>query len=285
MIRQLLTSAVVLFATPILAGDPLSVCIGPDGAMRLIETGFFCKKEETLKKFTEWEPGFEDKREDPEVTSLRSRLETAERRLGRLDSKLQALEFKNSDSDASEIHSLKAPFEVTGKAGKVILRVTDEVDGNLGGGAQVTIASSTESGYGLRVYNSMGLVVGGIVESNGGGFAAVRDASNRRSVVIDGPSRRVSVFDDSGVNAVAGLAAESRGGVVGVYDQGKPIAYLTRSQTAAGGNVTTLHTSGASAFSAGATAAGGGEACVNRMTASGERGTCLGIALPGGLNQ
>lgn len=285
MIRQIFTSAIVLFVTPALAGEPLSVCISPDGNMRLIETGLFCKKEETLKKFTEWEPEFEDGREDPEVTSLRSRLETAERRLGRLDSKLQALELKNSDSDPSDVHRVKAPFEVTGKGGKVILRVTDEVDGNLGGGAQVTIASSTTSGYGLRVYNSTGMVVGGIVESNGGGFVAVRDTTNRNSVVIDGPSRKVSVFDNGGVNAVAGIAAESHGGVVGVYDQGNPIAYLTRSQTAAGGNVTTLHTSGASAFSAGATAGGGGEACVNRMTASGERGTCLGIALPGGLSQ
>ncbi len=306
---------VALATGPALADEPIRVCARADGAMRLMPNppGFpqipaiACKTGEREYKFASWEADIDEAPgEDPDVAALRGRVETLERRIGKLDSELAQtrniaqternrlhariaeLEGKSagtSKAPTSMASRVRAPFDVVGKDGKVILRVTDSVARASSGGARVTIASSTTSGFGVRIYNGSDQLVGGLVEaSGGGGVLAVMDAAGQLAGNMNGAARNVSVFGPAG-DALAGMVAEQRGGTVAVYNGGKPIAYLTQSSSGVGGNVTTLQNNGGQAFSAGATTNGGGEACVNRMTSSGARGACLGIALPGGMSQ
>ena len=307
-----------MLTTPVLADEPIRVCVKGDGSMRMMSNppGFpqtprvACKVGEREMKFATWEADIDEAPgEDPDVAALRGRVETLERRIGKLDSELG--ETRNiAQAERNRLHArivelegkvaeksndaragakiaarVQAPFEVVGRDGKAILRVSDSVPRASGGGARVTIASSSTSGYGVRIYNAGDQLIGGLVESSAGGaIVAVMDGAGQLAGNMNGGSRNISVFGPAG-DALAGMSAGQRGGTVAVYNGGKPIAYLTQATTGAGGNVTTLQNNGGQAFSAGATPSGGGEACVNRVTANGARGACLGIALPGGMSQ
>jgi hypothetical protein len=175
---------------------------------------------------------------------------------------------------------VKAPFEVVGADGVVILRVADRVSSSGGNGAHVTIGAGDSGNYALRVYKGAQTFIAGIGQaSNGAGLAIVMDENGEVGANMNGTDHRVAVYH--GAEIVASLVGEERGGTVAVYHGATPIAYITRSSAGDGGNVTTALNSGFGVFSAGAAQDGGGEACVNRVTGSGEqRVACVGIELP-----
>lgn len=305
MARSLVVAAVLagassLIAIPAQAGDPIAVCAGKGGTLRLIDNTEQCLPNEQKKLFTEWEPEAEEP-PDPEddKAALGQKVEALTKKLAELERKADAdveeltrkvseLERKDNDSESRNearnetsktAQRVTAPFEVVGKNGVVILRVAETVSSTNGQGARVTIGAGQSGNYAVRIHKDGQVFVAGIGQSTSGdGLAVVMDQNGGIAANMNGAERRVAVFKDDSL--VAGVVAEDRGGTVAVYDGSHAIAYLTKG--AAGGNVTAALNSGEGVFSAGAVASGGGEACVNRVTSGGEkRGSCLGIGLPG----
>lgn len=295
-----LTASPVAFA----GGDPLLVCIGERGALRLIEQDDKCDQGEAQKIFAEWEPEVEEgpDPEDDSVAKLAARIDDLEIRIASLEdtsgenAQPDRTERLSVDKLSERVSALEngrpksgsrvtAPFEVVADDGTIILRVAKTISRASGDGAQVTIGAGPSSGYGVRVYSGGDQMVAGIVHAGqGGGVVGVMNSKGELTANLDGERRGVSVFN--GPNATAGMVAEDRGGTLAVYNEGKAIAYLTRNSMGTGGNMTALTDSGGQAFSAGAIANGAGEACVERITSDGtRRGACLGISLPGGLSQ
>lgn len=265
------------------AADPISVCIGAAGTMRVLESGV-CEAEEELKRFAEWEQEIEEIEEadDPaaedETDALEARVQELTSRLAALERNAAAAETAKSGGTSQS--RVTAPFEVVGAGGTVILRVADAVSSANGEGAHVTIGAGDAGNFGVRVYKGGGTFVAGIGQAlTGAGLAVVMDESGDIAANLNGTAKSVSVYRNGIV--VAGLVAEERGGTVAVYNSGKPIAYLTQSSGGDGGNVTTALNSGFGVFSAGAAQDGGGEACINRVTGGGQRrNACLGLELP-----
>jgi hypothetical protein len=142
--------------------------------------------------------------------------------------------------------------------------------GTVGGGAALRIygnadgpiaaigADATGNG-GLRIANAAGQIVASIVAGPSGG----------------------GVYALQGGEPVAGIVSEERTGVVAVYNQSIPVAFLNRSSGGDGGNVTVSLNDGSGVFSAGAAQDGAGEACVFRTTQAGtDRLACVGLGLP-----
>lgn len=70
-------------------------------------------------------------------------------------------------------------------------------------------------------------------------------------------------------------------GLIAVFNNQTPVAYMTRSSGSDGGNVTVALNDGSGVFSAGAAQDGADEACVYRRTQAGtERNACVGLGLP-----
>lgn len=303
VVAAVLAGASSLIAIPALAGDPIAVCAGKGGTLRLIDNTEQCLPNEQKKLFTEWEPEAEEP-PDPEddKASLAQKVEALIKKLAELERKADAdveeltrkvseLERKDNNESKNEAKNeaksetsktaqrVTAPFEVVGKNGVVILRVAETVSSTDGQGARVTIGAGPSGNYAIRIHKDGQVFVAGIGQStSGAGLAIVMDQSGVIAANMNGAERRVAVFKDDSL--VAGVVAEDHGGTVAVYDGSHAIAYLTKG--AAGGNVTAALNGGEGVFSAGAVASGGGEACVNRVTSGGEkRGSCLGIGLPG----
>lgn len=293
VIAMAVVGGVSLAVGPAYAGDPIEVCIGDSGAMRVIESDS-CRADEELKRFDEWEPEIDVP--DPEDTEakktaeLQAQVRELTARIAALESSqpreitarvaaLESVQPAQRRSSATGNARVTAPFEVVGADGTVILRVAESVSSTDGDGAHVTIGPGAAGNFALRVYKDGGPFVAGIGQAqNGAGLAIVMDASGDIAANMSGDSR-VSVYKD-GV-ALAGLLAEDRGGTVAVFKDTTPIAYLTQSSGGDGGNVTTALNSGFGVFSAGAAQDGGGEACVNRVTGGGQqRSACIGIELP-----
>lgn len=290
-----LLAAMAFAAGPALAGDPITVCIGQGGAVRVVEATEPCEPGEAMKRLTEWEP---EQPEPPDEEELDKR--ALDRRIQELSSRVAALERadpKQPRPDKTEALSVQdlsnrvaalersrsrvvAPFEVVGTDGVVILRVAPRVSSENGGGARVTIGAGPSGNYGLRVHRDGGPIVAGIGQSTvGSGLAVVMGEDGQIAANMVGADGRVSVY--KGGQPVAGMVAEERGGTVAVYEAGQAVAYLTRSSGGDGGNVTVSLNSGFGVFSAGAAQDGGGEACVDRVTGGGQaRRACLGIELP-----
>jgi hypothetical protein len=141
-----------------------------------------------------------------------------------------------------------------GAASNTALRIFGDGDAVV-----AAIGSDAQGQGGVRVSNSQGEVVASMTAGpNGGGVHALKNGL-----------------------PVASIVAEERTGVVAVYNEGTPVAYLNRSSGGDGGNITVTMNDGAGIFSAGAAQDGAGEACVDRKTQAGtERIACLGLGLP-----
>jgi hypothetical protein len=313
VVAAVLAGVSSLVATPARAGgDPIAVCIGKDGAMRVIEGTGPCGTGEQKKLFAEWEQEAEEAPDDDEVKgkiSLEKRVEELANRVAALEKrpdqsrpdKTESLQVEELSARvealAKEVAALQnnkggdkggkataqrvtAPFEVVGRNGVVILRVAETVSSTTGNGARVTIGAGQAGNYAVRVHKDGGPFVAGIGQSTAGaGLAIVMDGSGNIAANMNGSDRRIAVYKDG--SSVAGMVAEDRGGTIAVYEGMHAIAYLTKSTAGDGGNVTTALNNGEGVFSAGAAQDGGGEACVNRVTGGGQkRGACLGIELP-----
>lgn len=277
------------------AGDPIAVCASSAGLMRLLAKGEACKPGEQKKLFAEWEP--ETPEPPDEAPSTKSQLQ---RNVDLLAQKVAALESNErqlrEQNDAAHpaaqpsrnqpatakggITRVAAPFEVVGKGGVVILRVAERVPSESGAGARVTIGAGDAGNYAVRVTRNGGPLVAGIGQArDGSGVAVVMDDTGDVAAGMEGASRRVYVsFGDT---LKAAMTAEYKGGVVGVYEGANAVAYLTKSTSGDGGNVTLGLNNGFGVFSAGAAGDGGGEACVNRVTGGGQqRRACVGVELP-----
>ena len=288
-------------------GDPIGVCIGQGGKLRIVEPTVPCAADEQKKLLAEWEPETTEA-PDPDETSLKRSLQNLSNRIAALEgpkppgsgpdktealnieslsqridslaSRLDAIPNTKPGSRGNAIHRVTAPFEVVSASGTVILRVSEKVSSNQGEGARVSIGPGDSGNYALRVYKDGTRFVTGIGQAAGGsGLVVVMDESGQTAAVMNGLSKSVSVYD--GENAVASMVGESRGGTIAVYNGKTPIAYLTRSTAGDGGNVTVSLNNGFGVFSAGAAQDGAGEACVNRRTQAGTaRPACLGLGLP-----
>lgn len=284
---------------PALAGgDPIRVCIGEGGVLRVIEQTEQCQAGEQMKQFTEWEQEVEEAPDEDTAKgkpTLEQRLEELAARVATLEKKpdqprpdkTEALQVEELaakvEALAKEVgtaHRATAPFEVVGRNGIVILRVAEAVSSTAGNGARVTIGAGPSGNYAVRVHKDGAAFVAGIGQAtNGAGLAVVMDQSGDLAANMNGTDRRVAVYRNG--TSLAGMVAEERGGTVAVYEGANAIAYLTKSSAGDGGNVTTTLNNGDGVFSAGAAQDGGGEACVSRVTGGGQkRGACLGIELP-----
>ncbi|GFE83585.1 hypothetical protein GCM10011487_55850 [Steroidobacter agaridevorans] len=266
----------IVGASAYAGGDPIPVCVGPGGAMRLIEMKVTCKAGEQKKLFAEWEAELDEPPEEEDA-----RMENMQKQLQEMTKRLAALE-KNSDNRGSSQAATRitAPFEVVGRTGKVILRVADKVSSTSGEGAQVTIGAGDAGNYGVRVYKDGATFVAGVGQARGGaGLVAVMDENGSLVASMSARDRSVSVYE--GDKAAASLVLDDTGGTVAIYQGSQAVAYLTRSSHGNGGNVTLTDGKGFGVFSAGAASDGGGEACLNRVTGGGkQRNVCLGIELP-----
>lgn len=293
-LRMLILMMCVLGPVAYAGGDPIPVCVGADGTMRLVERRQKCASDEQRKLFAEWEeelsePPEEEEAEDPiakqrEEKQKQAELEqmrALEQRVDALTKRLAALE--NAPGPRQQLVSanrVTAPFEVVSRSGSVILRVAEKVSSTTGNGAHVTIGAGDAGNYGVRVYKNGGTFIAGVGQAQtGSGLVTVMDDDGEIAALMSAQLRSVSVFKDE--DAAASLTVDERGGTVAVYQDGEPVAYLTRSSHGNGGNLTLADGKGFGVFSAGSASDGGGEACLNRVTGGGkQRNVCLGIELP-----
>jgi hypothetical protein len=139
----------------------------------------------------------------------------------------------------------------------------------------------------LRLFNGTGTQIAAVGGSpnNDGGALRIFGASGQPNVSLDAfdSGGAVNVYGASSGTPLASLGVEAQrsSGIVAVYNNSTPIAYLSRSSGGDGGNVTVAMNDGFGVFSAGAAQDGSGEACVNRRTQAGtERLACVGLGLP-----
>lgn len=273
--RYFVLSAFLIASAAYAGGDPIPVCIGAGGAMRVIEMRQKCASGEERKLFAEWEEeqGEAPEEEDDSMDEIGQQLEALKKRVA-------ALEKGTKDTGSSQTARVTAPFEVVSRSGAVILRVAERVSSANGDGAQVTIGAGDAGNYAVRVHKDGGALVAGVGQSRGGaGLVAVMNENGGLVASMSARDRNVSVYQ--GEHAAASLVVDERGGSVVVYQGTQPVAYLTRSSHGDGGNVTLADGKGFGVFSAGAASDGGGEACLNRVTGGGkQRNVCLGVELP-----
>lgn len=268
----------VLFVTSAAyaGGDPIPVCVGSAGTMRIVDMRAKCGTGEQRKLFAEWEEELNEPPEEEDDT-----MEEMEKQLESLQKRIAALE-KGTKDTGSSAHAARmtAPFEVVSRSGTVILRVAEKVSSATGDGAQVTIGAGDAGNYAVRVYKDGGTFVAGVGQARGGaGLVAVMDENGTLVASMSARDRSVSVYEND--NAAASLVLDDSGGSVAVYQGKQPVAYLTRSSHGNGGNVTLTDAKGFGVFSAGSASDGGGEACLNRVTGGGkQRNVCLGVELP-----
>ena len=288
MKRSMLLAACVIASVAHAGGDPIPVCVGSTGTLRLLGANQKCAAGEQRKLFAEWEeemgePPEEDKDDGSDL--LRKRIDELTKRLAALEQDVQKREKNAQPNEGTRTvvqtaARVTAPFEVVGRNGKVILRVAEKVSSTTGNGAAVTIGAGDGGNYAVRVHKNGGTFVAGVGQSRDGhGLVVVMDQQGNMVANMSAGNRSVSVFD--GEHAAASLALEEKGGTVAVYQEGQPVAYLTRSSHGNGGNLTLADGSGFGVFSAGSASDGGGEACLNRVTGGGkQRNVCLGVELP-----
>lgn len=143
--------AVVAAAVPARAADPITVCVKPDGIMRLVEGGGSCDSGETKRLLAEWEPEQADTPPDPAEEAEKAAQKTL---LQDLTSRVAALENRKTDepqpdkTDAARVdelatrvaalekgtHRVTAPFEVVSPGGATILGV-----GQFAGGQGISV--------------------------------------------------------------------------------------------------------------------------------------------------
>jgi len=274
--RRPLVLAACLIGSTAHATDPIPVCVGSTGSLRLIGMSQKCAPGEQRKLFAEWEQETPEPPEEQadDAAQMQKRLDELTKRVAGLEQDQQA---PGASARATRI---TAPFEVVSRSGKIILRVAEKVSSTSGDGAQVTIGAGDSGNYAVRVHENGEAFVAGVGQSRDGtGLVVVMDAQGELVANMSAGSRSISVFD--GAQAAASLALDEKGGTVAVYQGSQAVAYLTRSSHGNGGNLTLADGTGFGVFSAGSAADGGGEACLNRVTGGGkQRNACLGVELP-----
>ncbi len=267
-------------------GDPIPVCVGSGGTLRLIDMNLSCRAGEQKKLFAEWEPEAAEPpdEEDERIPKLQKQLQEMTRRVAALEKENEQEKGRPKEpqtrTNTQLAARITAPFEVVGRSGKVILRVAEKVSSTSGQGAQVTIGAGDGGNYAVRVHKDGGSFVAGVGQARGGsGLVTVMDDNGKIVASMSARDHSVSVYKDD--KAAASLVLDERGGTVAVYQDAQAVAYLTRSSHGNGGNLTLSDGTGFGVFSAGAASDGGGEACLNRVTGGGkQRNVCLGIELP-----
>ncbi len=277
-------------------GDPIPVCVGSGGTMRLIDMKQKCASGEQRKLFTEWEEELseppEEEKEDHTMDEMRKQFDALQRRVAALEQGtpsspgsqttriIPSAEPAIRPGKGSSPTRITAPFEVVSRSGKVILRVAERVSSMSGGGAHVTIGAGDAGNYGLRVYKDGGTFVAGLGQArSGSGAVTVNDDDGTIVASMNALDRQISVYEND--EPAASLMLSENGGTVAVFQGKQPVAFLTRSSHGDGGNVTTTDSTGFGVFSAGSASDGGGEACLNRVTGGGkQRNVCLGVELP-----
>jgi len=185
-------------------------------------------------------------------------------------------------STAVTTNRVRAPFEVVGSSGQVILRVSDSEVSDHGRSARVVIGPGAKGNYGLRVFKGAAFIAGiGEAAEGGAGVVVVNDASGAGAISASGLRRSINVLNSENQIAASMRITDEGMPLVAVYNSERPVAFFTRSSGGDGGNVTTALNNGDGVFSAGAAQDGAGEACVNRKTQAGtQRLACLGLGLP-----
>ncbi len=187
--------------------------------------------------------------------------------------------------------TLRAPFVVVDASGKAIFRVNDPSakGGKSAGDRGVYIyGPAGAENFALTTVYSGGKMV---VQTDSGAYkttvgaldkvAGIRfrgDNKTRAYIGLDNSGKgNVSIYAGDSEQPIAALQATDAGkGLVAVFNDATPVAFLTQSTAnPGGGNVTTTDPGGSGVFSAGY-AGDGGAACVNHKQAM----HCLGIGLP-----
>lgn len=185
--------------------------------------------------------------------------------------------------------TLRAPFVVVDSAGRTIFRVNDPTARGAGGERGVYIYGATGApnialtnvATGGKMFmmtdaNSYSVSLGAVVDG-----AGIKIGANKKLRAFAGLDTRgnglVSVYGPDGEKPLAGLQSSEQGkGLVAVFNEGKPVAFLTQSEAhPGGGNVTATDPGGAGVFSAGYDG-DGGSACINGK----QLRHCMGIGLP-----
>ena len=203
---------------------------------------------------------------------------------------------KNSAAESGEgrlrdlfpVMTLRAPFVVVDSAGKPIFRVND-----------AHAKGATAGDRGIYIYGDSGVANFSLTNVYNGGKLLVQSDSGSRSITagalgtevgmmvrMDGKRKTFIGVASNGAPAIsvldaaekfaAGLQLTDDGkGLVAVFNGSTPIAFLSQSSHAGGGNVTTADPGGNGVFSAGYDGTAGA-ACVTRKSGL----NCLGIGLP-----
>jgi hypothetical protein len=191
--------------------------------------------------------------------------------------------------DVHPVMTVRAPFVVVDAAGQPILRVQ-------GPGSK---GASIGGDRGLVVYGDSGLANFALATVASGGRLAIQDNSGNHMTTVAAVSDEAAIkvrnagkvraymgYGDSGkprvyLNDASGNVASALAvtgddkGIVAVFHANNPVAFLTESTHAGGGNVTTTNPAGEGVFSAGYDG-DEGSACVDHKRAL----HCLGIGLP-----
>jgi len=192
-------------------------------------------------------------------------------------------------NDVHPVMTVRAPFVVVDAAGQPILRVQ-------GPGSK---GASIGGDRGLVVYGDSGLANFALATVASGGRLAIQDNSGNHMTTVAAVSDEAAIkvrnagkvraymgYGDSGkprvyLNDASGNVASALAvtgddkGIVAVFHANNPVAFLTESTHAGGGNVTTTNPAGEGVFSAGYDG-DEGSACVDHKRAL----HCLGIGLP-----
>jgi hypothetical protein len=284
------------------SGGEFHVCINPDRTLRQVGDHAACRPGEGRVILEQQTPGkTEIEGEDAKVTALEIEVQRLKKKLAEYEPLAEAVRLLSSRVDMLERtpvkhsqppaggagvpHRVRAPFEVVGADGSVILRVASRVSSTKGQGARVTIGAGDHGNVSLRVFAPGGNLLAGIGESSVKmGVVAVLTPEGEVAASMNSLGR-VSVFG-AGEEVAAAMSVDNSSGRIAVYHEKVPVAYLQRSSGGDGGNVSAAMNDGTRIFAAGAAQDGAGEACLNRRGGnSAVRTVCLGIGMPGVAGQ
>jgi hypothetical protein len=222
-------------------GNAVEVCVGPDRVLRAVEQGTPCPPGQrfllaalTLESELKNQPTAKPPA-DPAVRSLEARVHQLELELQKRRDPDPANQTSQPVKSVAPGNRGTARFVVVDRAGRAILRVDEKVP-VAGTAARVVIAAGDKDNFGMRVYNSGGVMTAAFGQSqDGAGLMAAYDATGKQRAVVNGLVGRISVRNaDEKYVAQIGTSDDGKGEMRVFNDGELPVAMLTIGSAGAG---------------------------------------------------
>jgi hypothetical protein len=223
-------------------GNAVEVCVGPDRVLRAVGQGTPCPPGQrfllaslTVESELKNQPAAKPPA-DPAVRSLEARVRQLELELQKRRDPDPANQPPQSVKSVATGNRVTAPFIVVDRAGRPILRVDEKVPPAGSASARVVIAAGEKDNFGMRVFNSGGVMTAAFGQSQeGAGLMAAYDATGKQRAVVNGLIGRISVRNqDEKYVAQIGTSDDGKGEVGVFNDANLPVAMLTIGTAGAG---------------------------------------------------